>query len=213
MHGRRQTNVHGKLRRVKLFYCEQLVRNCSTVYYFSHTIQIFSGEISFQSRHQSNLYHLLEGLTRVFCNISYDFRDIPFQARKTDILEVICFYFFLTTTTIIQKSSHQSLGSICVVSILERQVLQIHTTSCGKNLNCISYLLYLCAHVRYDHTNSCSTDLFHRLYIERHSIISCSYACIIVTSRKHFCKVVNNTPSQYPITLKQIIITLFLSNT
>ena len=46
-----------------------------------------SGEISFQSGHQSNLYHFLEGLTRAFCNISYGFQDTLFQACKNDILE------------------------------------------------------------------------------------------------------------------------------
>ena len=63
---------------------------------------------------------------RAFCNISYGFQDTPFQACKTDFggnTEM----FFLTTRMTIQKSSCQSLGSICVESILERQVLQIHT--------------------------------------------------------------------------------------
>ena len=69
-------------------YCEQLAKNCSTVYYFSRTIWIFSGKISFKSGQQSNLYYLLERLTRAFCDISYGFQDTPFQARKTEILEV-----------------------------------------------------------------------------------------------------------------------------
>ena len=51
-------------------------------------IKIFLGEISFQSEPQSNLYHLLEGLTRAFCNICYGFQDTLFKARKTEILEV-----------------------------------------------------------------------------------------------------------------------------
>ena len=111
-------------------YCEQLAKNCSTVYHFSRTIQIFSGEISFQSGQQSNLYHLLEGLTRAFCNTCYGFQDTPFQAHKADILEVrpIRFYNFFDNQNDYSKSFHQSLGSICVVSILERQILQIHTT-------------------------------------------------------------------------------------
>ena len=69
-------------------YCKQLVKNCSMVYDLSHMIQIFLGEILFQSGQQSNLYYLLEGLTRAFCNTSYGFQDTPFQARKTEILEV-----------------------------------------------------------------------------------------------------------------------------
>ena len=56
---------HCALNRLKMYY-EKLAKNCSTVCYFSHTIKIFLGGISFQSRHQSNLYHLLEGLTRAF---------------------------------------------------------------------------------------------------------------------------------------------------
>ena len=56
-------------KRLKM-YCEQLAKNCSTVYHFSRTIQVFSGENSFQSGQQSNLYHLLNGLTKAFCNIS-----------------------------------------------------------------------------------------------------------------------------------------------
>ena len=74
------------------WHCEQLAKNCSMVYHFSHTISIFSGKILFQSRQQSNLYHLLEGLTRDIC---YGFQDTLFQAHKTDILEVSlrCFSF------------------------------------------------------------------------------------------------------------------------
>ena len=110
-------------KRLKI-YCEQLAKNCSTVYHFSRTIY------SFQSGQQSNLYHLLEGLTRAFCNVCFGFPDTLFQAHKTNILEVRPRRFsnFSTARTIIQKSSCQSLGSICVVIILERQVLQIHTT-------------------------------------------------------------------------------------
>ena len=58
------------------------------VYYFSRMIYIFSGEISIQSGQQSNLYHLLQGLTRAFCYINYGFQDTLFQAHKTEIWEV-----------------------------------------------------------------------------------------------------------------------------
>ena len=102
-------------------------------------------------------------MTRAFCNINHGFQNTPSQAHKTDILEVRprrFSNFFLTTRTITQKSSRQSLSSI-VVSILERQVLQMHTTlkSLWQNLPAI----YLCVRVRYDCTDSCSADLFHRL--------------------------------------------------
>ena len=62
---------------------------------------------------------------RAFCDICYGFQDNPFQAHKTEVRR---FLIFSTTRMIIQKNSHQSLGSICVVSILERHVLQMHTT-------------------------------------------------------------------------------------
>ena len=64
---------------------------------------------------------------RAFCNISYGFQDTWFQARKTDILEVRprC---FSTTRMINLKKALVSPSEICVVSIPERQVLQIHTT-------------------------------------------------------------------------------------
>ena len=62
---------------------------------------------------------------RAFCDISYGFQDTPFQAHKTEILEVRSRRFsnFFDNQNDYSKSSRQSLGSICVVSILERQGL------------------------------------------------------------------------------------------
>ena len=54
---------------------------------------------------------------------------------------------FSTTGTIIQKSSCQSLGSICVVSILERQVLQMHTTLKSLRRKFELYICYISAPV------------------------------------------------------------------
>ena len=67
---------------------------------------------------------------RAFSGISYGFQDTPFQACKTEILEVRLRRFsnFFDNQDDYSKSSRQSFGSICVVSILERQVLQMHTT-------------------------------------------------------------------------------------
>ena len=88
---------------------------------------------SSQMRFHSNLGNKVISITflRDWRELLAIFQDTPFQARKTEILEVQdrdVFLIFSTTRTIIQKSSRQSLSSICVVSILERQVLQIHTT-------------------------------------------------------------------------------------
>ena len=77
-----QCCAHNRLK----MYCEQLAKNCSVVYYFSRMTLIFSGKILFLSQ-QSNLYHLLEGLTRAFCDISYGFQESLFQTCKTEILE------------------------------------------------------------------------------------------------------------------------------
>ena len=78
---------------------------------------------------------------RAFYNISYGFQDTSFQTHKTDILEVRLRRFsnFFNNQNNYLKSSGQSLSSICAVSILERQVLQIHTTlkSLWQKFKCI----------------------------------------------------------------------------
>ena len=130
------------------------------------TVLRYTGEISFQSGQQSNLYHLLEGLTRAFCNVCYGFQNTPFQAHKTDILEVRlrCFSNFFYS----QKDYSKKLSSV------PRQYLcGEYTRNTGftdphnfKKLTAKIWtvcLLYLCTCVRYDRTDCCSTDLFHKL--------------------------------------------------
>ena len=108
---------------------------------------------------------------RAFCDVGHCFQDTPFQTCKTEIFEVRPTHFpiFLTARAIIQKSSCQSLGSIYVISILERQVLRMHTTlkTLRRNLEQYSCYNYLCTHVKYDCTNSCNTNLLHRLLKDR----------------------------------------------
>ena len=75
---------------------------------------------------------------RAFCDIGHCFQDTLFQTRRTEIFEVRLLHSkLLTARAIIQKSSCQSLGSIYVVSILEIQVLRMHTTlkAYGEILN------------------------------------------------------------------------------
>ena len=122
-------------------YCEQLARTCSTVYYFSRTIWIISGEISFQSRQQSNLYYLLKGLTRAFCNISYGFQDTPFQARKTEILEVRSrrfSNFFNIQNDYSKKLSSVPRQYLCGEYTRKTGLTGAHNfKACGEKLNCI----------------------------------------------------------------------------
>ena len=68
---------------------------------------------------------------RAFCNISYGFQDTPFQARKTDILEVRLrpfSNFFENQNDYSKKLSLISWQYLCGEYTIERQVLQIHTT-------------------------------------------------------------------------------------
>ena len=67
--------------------------------------------------------------------------DLDFRG-KTDT-----FLNFLTARAIIQKSSRQSLGSIYVVSILERQVLRMHTTLKTLRRKFEQYIGYISAPV------------------------------------------------------------------
>ena len=118
------------------------------ILFFSYNFD-FSGEISIQSGQQRNLYRLLEGLTRAFCYISYSFQDTPFQAFKTEILGVRPRRFsnFFNNQNDYSKSSRQSLGSVCVVSILGRQVLQMHTTLKSLRQKFELYTCYISAPV------------------------------------------------------------------
>ena len=65
-------------KRLKI-YCEQLAKNCSTVCHFPC--------MTYQARFHSNLDNKVISIT-FSRDICYGFQDTPFQAHKTDILEV-----------------------------------------------------------------------------------------------------------------------------
>ena len=135
------------------------------ILFFSYNFD-FSGEISIQSGQQRNLYRLLEGLTRAFCYISYGFQDTPFQARKTEILEVRSrrfSNFFDNQNDYSKKLSSVPRQYLCGEYTRKAGLKDAHNFKKLTAKIWTVYLLYLCARVRYGRTDSCSADLFHRL--------------------------------------------------
>ena len=69
---------------------------------------------------------------RAFCDISYGFQNTPFQARKTEILEVRLRRF----TNFFDNQNDYSKK---LLSVPQQYLYGEYTrkTGCGKNLNCI----------------------------------------------------------------------------
>ena len=111
-------------------YCEQLAKNCSTVYYF--LVWFRSSQARFHSdlgnkvisstfsREWRELFAISFVVSKI---LRFKHAGLRFQRWDRDIFPLLS-----TTRMSIQKSSLQSLGDVYVVSILQKQVLRIHTT-------------------------------------------------------------------------------------
>ena len=105
---------------------------------------------------------------RAFCNISYGFQDTSFQAHKSEILEVRSrrfSNFFDNQNNYLKKLLSVPQHYLCGEYTRKTGLIDRHTTlkSLQRKFELYSYLLYLCARVWYNRTNSCSADLLHRL--------------------------------------------------
>ena len=122
-----------------------------------------------QARFHSNLGNKVISITfsrdrrELFCDIIYGFQDTLFQARKTEIFDVRsrCFSnFFDNQNDYSKKLSSVPQQYLCGEYTTKTSLTDAHNFKKLVAKIWTAYLLYLCARVR---TNSCSTDLLHRL--------------------------------------------------
>ena len=130
---------------------------------------------SSQARFHSNLGNKVNSIT-----FSRDWRELfaisvtvskihpctPFQARKTEILEVRprCFSnFFNNQSDYSKKLSSVPRQYLCGEYNRKTDLTDAYNFKKLAVKIWTVYLLYLCTRARYDRTNSCSADLLHGL--------------------------------------------------